>query len=499
MTTDTQTKLVRPAVVAVVGHIDHGKSTLLDYIRKSRTSTTEQEAGGITQHLSAYVVEHTTSDDVKKKITFLDTPGHEAFSSMRERGATVADVAILVISAEEGVKAQTKEAYEAIQKAKIPFVVAITKMDMPNADVERTKKSILENGIYLEGLGGDIPFVPISSKTGDGIHDLLDMLVLVSDLEELTGDSSLPAEGVVIEAHRDPKVGISATLIIKNGTLSAGSYVVAGDTFAPTRILRDFKGNTIKEGEISEPVSVVGFSDMPVVGSKFEIVGSKKEAETLAAERKETKESSTSVVGEDEHVIPLIVKADTQGTLDAVMHEIAKLDNERIHLKVVQQGVGTITEKDVQAAGVSNNAIIVGFHVVADAQATELARRTEITIGTFDIIYKLAEWLEEAIVTQTPKKDVEEKRGSAKILKLFSKVKDKQVIGARVQEGSIAVGSQVKILRRDTEIGQGTVTNLQQQKSEVKSVESDEFGAQIQAKMDVAPGDVLESFVVVSK
>jgi len=267
----------RPPVVVIMGHIDHGKSTLLDYIRNS--NVVEGEAGGITQHLSAYVVEHKTKEGESGKITFLDTPGHAAFQQMRLRGADVADVAILIVSAEDGVKPQTLEALESIKAADIPYIVAINKIDKPGADVPKTQASLVENQIYIEGMGGDIPWAPISAKSGDGVDDLLDLVVLAADLAELKGDTNVPATGTVIEGYLDDKRGTTATLIINNGTLKSGQCVVSGNTYAPVRIMEDFNGNSIKEASLSEPVGIVGFSEVPEVGSDFVTVENKKAAE----------------------------------------------------------------------------------------------------------------------------------------------------------------------------------------------------------------------------
>src|SRR5690606_21601078 len=259
--------------------IDHGKSTLLDFIRKA--NVVAGEAGGITQHLSAYVATHTTKEGAAEQITYLDTPGHEAFQKMRLRGADVADVAILVVSAEDGVKPQTMEALASIQTAGIPYIVAINKIDKPGADIPRTQASLIENEIYIEGMGGDIPWAAISAKAGTGIDDLLDLVILTADLAELTGDTNATAEGVVIEGDLDGKRGTTATLIVKNGTLQSGLFVVAGKAFAPVRIMEDFSGKSIKEAGLSEPVGIVGFSDIPEVGVPFTTVSTKKEAEAL--------------------------------------------------------------------------------------------------------------------------------------------------------------------------------------------------------------------------
>ncbi len=271
------TRVPRPPVVAVVGHIDHGKSTLLDYIRSA--NVVAGEAGGITQHLSAYEAEHNG-----KTMTFLDTPGHEAFAAMRSRGLAAADIAILVVSAEDGVRPQTLEAYKVIEATKTPLVVAITKIDKPDANVERAKSSLLESGVYLEGLGGNIPYVGVSGKSGVGISELLDLILLQAELEELSSDAEAPPRGLVIEAHASAKRGIAATLIVKEGTIAAGGFVVAGPSYAPMRIMENFLGEPIREAGAGRPVGIVGFSSLPRVGNEFYTVANKKEAETAATQ-----------------------------------------------------------------------------------------------------------------------------------------------------------------------------------------------------------------------
>ena len=330
--TNSQTTTIRPPVIAVMGHVDHGKSALLDYIRK--TNIVASEAGGITQRVSAYEVAH-EHEGVVKHITFLDTPGHEAFAKIRARGASVADIAILVVSAEEGVKPQTLDALKAITQAGIPYVVAINKIDKPNADPNKTKASLIEHGIYIEGMGGNIPFNEVSAQTGQGVDELLDTLLLVAELEELTGDTALPAQGVVIEAHRDPKKGVAATLVIKNGTLKTGEYIVADCSMAPVRIFENFEGAPIKEASFSSPVRIIGFDSLPSVGSTFRAYERKKDAE-LAKATTPTKRSAVAWNEYDErHLIPLIIKADTTGTLEAIAHELGKLENERIVISTI--------------------------------------------------------------------------------------------------------------------------------------------------------------------
>ncbi|HEY9480958.1 MAG TPA: translation initiation factor IF-2, partial [Candidatus Paceibacterota bacterium] len=494
----------RPPVVAVLGHIDHGKSTLLDYIRK--TNIVEKEAGGITQAISAYEVERNG-----QKITFIDTPGHEAFSGMRERGATTADVAILVVSGEDGVKPQTVDAYNEIQKAKAPFVVAINKIDKPNADIDRTKVSLAEAGIYVEGFGGNISFAPISAKTGQGVDELLDLVLLTADLLDLKGDSSKTATGSVIEAHRDPKKGISAMIVIKDGTIGAGQFIVAGDAYSPTRILEDFTGKKLSQASFSSPVRVVGWNKAPQVGASFITLSSKKELEAhleeIASEARANKGKAAGNQGtgiraesEDKLIIPIIVKADVAGSLEAIEHEIAKIKSDRVILKVILASIGDITESDIKVAGSGSQAIVVGFNVKTDSQAKAMIERLGLETATFDIIYKLMEWIESRVAIRTPKVQVEEVMGKAKILKFFSRSKDKQIVGGKVIDRSVSVGHRVRILRRDTVIGDGTIRELQQTKVRTQTVEEGfEFGAMVEAKIELAPGDVIEDVVMVEK
>jgi len=267
----------RPPIIVVMGHIDHGKSTLLDYIRK--TNVVEGESGGITQHISAYEVHHKDKNGSDHRITFLDTPGHEAFSAMRARGAVLADIAILIVSAEDGIKAQTMEAYNEIKNSKTPFIVAINKIDKPNANPEKVKNELLEKEIYLEGYGGDIPYVEISAKTGQGIPEILDMMLLIAELEELKADTSVNGQGIVIESNVDPKKGISATLVITDGTLKKGMCISAGESISPVRLIENFLGESVPEATFSSPVRITGFNSVPKVGSKFVACASKKEAE----------------------------------------------------------------------------------------------------------------------------------------------------------------------------------------------------------------------------
>lgn len=491
----------RPPVVAVMGHIDHGKTTLLDYIR--HTLVAEKEAGGITQHVGAYEVEHKTADGVLKHITFIDTPGHEAFAGIRSRGASVADIAILIVSGEDGVKPQTLEALKFIKESKTPFIVAITKIDKPSANVERAKQSLLEHEIYVEGYGGEIPCVAVSGVSGAGVNDLLDMILLVAEVENISGTPENPAAGVVLEVTRSKEKGVSATLIIKNGTLKKGMVLLAGDALSSLRTMENFSGKKIETAPAGTPVTVVGWDEEPKTGSAFLSFPSKKEAEKYLEARLTTPERSgtrNQKSDEERKAVPIVIKADVSGTLEAIEYELRKLATDKIFPKIIQAGTGTINESDLKIATGNEHALVFGFNVKIDNAAKNLAERDGVSIELFSIIYKLTERMQEIMLERTPKTEVAEIRGKAKIIRFFSAVKDKQIVGGKVTEGSIGVGDEFKIMRRNAEVGVGKIRELQQQKVKTSSVEKDrEFGAMAEAKIEIAPGDVLETFVIVKK
>ncbi len=487
----------RPPIVTVVGHIDHGKSTLLDYIRQ--TAVVAGEAGGITQHLSAYQATHKNATG-EHLITFLDTPGHEAFAAMRSRGLRVADVAILIVSSEEGAKPQTLEALKLIQEAKIPFVVAFTKIDKPASNLERAKLSMLEHQIFLEGMGGDVPWVAVSGKTGVGIPELLDLILLAAELEGVSANASLPGRGLVIESHVDPKRGSTATLMVQDGTLMSGEFVVAGPALPPVRIMENFLGKPIKSAAPGTPVRIVGFTTLPQIGDEWHAVETKKEAEAeIAASRMPRNISAKTEEVEGTVVLPLVIKTDVSGVGEAVVHELEKLPKDtKLEVRVVSRSVGAITESDVKVAGAGKTpGIIIGFNVKLEAPARELAERMGVTVETFDVIYKLAEWLGAEAEKRRPRMQIDELIGAAKVLKFFSNAKGRVVIGGRVEEGFLAEHAEVKVLRRDLELGRGKITSLQTQKTQVKKVEQgQEFGAQLKLDIEPAPGDRIEAFEV---
>ncbi len=479
----------RPPVIAVMGHIDHGKSSLLDYIRKA--NVVAGEAGGITQHVSAYIATHN-----ERKITFLDTPGHEAFKALRTRGALAADIAILVIAADEGVMPQTLDALAAIEEAKIPYLVAITKIDKNNADVEYAKHSMLEKGIYLEGLGGEIAYAAVSSKTGEGVPELLDLVLLAADLLELTADPEAPASGFVLESTQNPKQGASATLIIKDGSLHLSSFVVAGDAYAPVRFIENFLGQRVEIAGPSEPARVSGFSSLPAAGSLFSIAESKKAAEALAKENKVVLTNTPQAATEGSAELPLIVKTDVAGTIDAIAHELAKITHERASIRLVASGVGSVSEGDVKTAAATAGTIIA-FNVGTDAIARDLADRNHITILSFSVIYELSEKVAELLKEKAPIISIDKELGRASVVKVFSSTSKKQVMGARHISGALTLGDRVKIIRGGEEIGRGIVANLQQARADVKEIHTEgTFGTEIEAKVDAAPGDEIVAFIV---
>lgn len=477
-----------------MGHIDHGKSSLLDYIRKA--NVVAGEAGGITQHVSAYVAlqEH---EGTMRQITFLDTPGHEAFKALRARGAAAADIAILVIAADEGVKPQTKEAFAEITETGIPFVVAFTKIDKNGADVERAKVSALEAGIYLEGLGGSIPYAGVSSKAGEGVDALLDLVLLTADLAELSGDPSVPATGFVLESSQDPKRGTGATLIIKDGTLSTGMAVVAGGALAPVRFIEDFQGGRLQDAGPSLPIAVSGWSELPAAGETFTAYKTKKEAEKAAAAPAQKTTAGGVAETDGKASLPLIIKADVSGSIEAIAALLGKLSHERIAPRVIGSGIGAVAEGDVKTAA-AGGGVIIGFHVNVEGLARDLAERMQVPIETFDIIYELEKRVGELLTERAPKMKREETLGEAKVLKAFSSSGTKQVLGARWMSGQLSVGDQVKIMRRDLEIGRGRLLNLQVAKADVKELHTEgEFGLQLESRAEAAGGDQLAAFRVV--
>lgn len=486
----------RPPVVAVMGHIDHGKSTLLDYIRK--TNVVGAEAGGITQHLSAYEIS-VPYQGATRSITFIDTPGHAAFSGMRERGAVVADIAILVVSADDGVKAQTIEALKTIRGTGIPMIVAINKIDKGGINIEKVKQMLSEQEIMVEGYGGTVPWVGISALKGTGVEDLIDTILLVSDLEGIKGDRNSEIAGIVIEAHLDTKRGVAGTIIIKNGVLKKGQFVVAGNAMTTTRIMENFLSKNIDEAPLGTSVRIVGFDKAPEVGTPIVVFDKKRDAEKYIEDLKAVTNVGNQNIDQGMKVVPIIIKTDVFGTTEAIESEVKKIKIEGLHVKIINKGVGSINEGDIRIAQGDRDVIILGFNTDLDARAKSLNESVNVNIQKFDIIYKLTEWLAEELEKRRPRKETEEIIGTAKVLKTFNKTKERQVLGVRVESGSISVGARVNIIRRDFPIAIGNVVEIQQAKQKVREVTDGECGVMIECKNDIAGGDILQAFVMVTR
>ncbi|MFP4539802.1 MAG: translation initiation factor IF-2 [Candidatus Paceibacterota bacterium] len=501
----TQEKIKRPPVIAVLGHVDHGKSSLLDKIRE--TNTTDSEVGGITQCLSGYEkLHHSKETNEDRFITFLDTPGHEAFTSIRERGTSVADVVILVVSAEDGVMPQTKEVIDCLFATKTPFVVAINKIDTSKADVQRTKKSLAENGVFVEDYSGDVPSVAISAKTGEGIPELLDMILLLADMEELNGDPNDKASGQVVESTTDPKKGTAALLIIKNGTLKTGDMVVSEDAYSPVRQIQIYDGSTIEERSFSSPVFIAGWNKRPRVGAPFYVVETKKEAEKQVKEFSGSRspESTCPGVSKENGVrnIPIILKADSVGSIEAIQQEVKKIEEKDpdINITFLTAEASAISEKDVQNAGIDPKTLLIGFNTTIYPPAKRVSENIGVEPVFFSIIYELVEWLDEHIKKTKEPEEKDKEHGRLKILKNFSSSKKGQVLGGKVTEGEVAKDDRVKVIRNEETISQGRIKGIQQQKVATKSVgQGQECGILLDSPTDVSEGDILSAFTTVKE
>lgn len=492
----------RIPIVVVMGHIDHGKSTLLDYIRRS--NVVAQEAGGITQAVSAYQT---------KEATFIDTPGHAAFRDMRRRGAAIADLAILVVSAEDGVKPQTVEALAAVRESRLPFLVAINKIDRPNAAVERVKQELAEQSVLVEGYGGQVPVAALSAKTGEGVPELLELITLLGEVEGFTADPGAPASGFVLETNLDPRTGVSATLVVKNGTLAVGDWVVAGPALAKVKRLNNFLGRPETALGPSAPAQVIGWSELPPVGAGFRAYRERRKAEQAQATARreaageiaplaapETGRAAEMEAAVNQVEIPLILKTGQAGALDALEQEVRKTAAETTKWKIVAREVGQISENDVKLAVAVPKTVIIGFQVKPDKSVAELAEQAGIRIITGDIIYKLAEELAALAAAQAPLGEVETAIGRAKLLKIFSRTKNRQVVGGVVLEGKLVEGKPFRVRRREQEISRGKVVGLEQQKVKAKEVAAEnQFGALVEAKSELAAGDILELFEAANK
>ncbi|NLO88890.1 MAG: translation initiation factor IF-2 [Clostridia bacterium] len=491
----------RPPVVTVMGHVDHGKTTLLDAIRN--TKVTEQEAGGITQHIGAYQVEVGG-----KLITFIDTPGHEAFTTMRARGAQATDIAVLVVAADDGVMPQTVEAINHAKAAEIPIIVAINKIDKPSAAPDRVKQQLTEHGLIPEEWGGQTVCVEISAIKGEGIDQLLEMILLVAELEELKADHHGPATGIVIESQLDRGRGPVATVIVQSGTLKVGDSVFAGTTFGRVRSMTNDKGKRLKEAGPSTPVQVQGFSEVPQAGEKFYVVD-EKTAKLLSEQRKEEQrekklQQSKISVGDlfkqldkgEKKELEIVLKADVQGSLEALKNSLEKIDNDEVEIKIIHSGVGAVNETDVMLAAASN-AIVIGFNITPDTNAKKTAENEGVEIRLYRVIYDAIEDITSLISGMLEPELKEKYLGRAEVRATFKVPKVGTIAGSYVIDGKIKNKSKVRIIREGTIIYEGNVASLKRFKDDVKEVEQGyECGIGIENFNDIKVGDILEAYII---
>lgn len=462
--------------MAVLGHVDHGKTSLLDFIRKSQLAS--REAGGITQRIGAYQVEVPIGEGIGK-ITFIDTPGHEAFAKMRLRGATVADIAVLVVASDDGVMPQTIESINHIKNAGIAYVVAINKIDLPQANPERVKQQLSQNGVMLEGFGGDIVAVPISAKTGQGVDELLEMILLLAELGEIQADPQGDLDAVVIESKKEKK-GSVGTVIIKNGTLKVGDQIKIEDTVVKVRGLMDERGQGVKEAVPGTPVEVLGFESPPPVG------GQVTSAQPGQKPEPKIKKQEQIQITKEENKFKIILKAESQGTLEAILGSLPQ------GVSVISSGVGEINESDVFLAK-STNAYLYGFRVKTPPSVLKLAEGENVRVQTFEIIYQFLEDLQKQIV-QLDKGEQEEVLGKAEILAEFY-IEGQRVAGGRMLEGKIESMNPLHLVRDDQTIADAKIISMRQKKEIIRQARAkDEFGILLESSVDFKVGDVLISY-----
>ena len=492
----------RPPVVTILGHVDHGKTSLLDAIRQ--TDVAAGEAGGITQHIGAYQVEMKG-----RQITFLDTPGHAAFTQMRARGAQGADIVILVVAADDGVMPQTREAIAHAKAARVPIMVALNKIDKANANPDRVKQQLAELELVPDEWGGNTMIIPVSAKLKQGIDDLLEGILLVADNIEIKANPNGKVIGTVIEAEVDKTKGVMATLLVQNGTLEFGDIVVAGIAHGKLRALSDYRGKPVRKASPSTPVAVMGLSDVPSAGDLFEVVDSERAARSIVAERAEAVKSQAqakkkvsledlfaSVQSGEARELNLIVKADVQGSLDPIVSELNKLGEGEIGIKILYSETGNIGENDVMLASASN-AIIIGFNVQADVSARRLAEKEGVDIRLYEIIYRMTEDIEKALSGMLEPEVKEKIIGRAQVLQVFSASKFGKVAGCRVTDGELRRNAKVKLYRGTDLVFEGDMGSLRHEKDDVREVKQGyECGVGFKNFSDIQPGDQLICYIL---
>jgi len=495
---DSPDLVSRPPVVTILGHVDHGKTSLLDAIRQANVA--DKEVGGITQHMAAYQIE-----TAGQKITFLDTPGHEAFTSIRSRGARVTDIAILVVAADDGIMPQTLEAINHAKAADVPIVVAINKMDLPGADPERVKRQLSEQNLLVEDWGGEVISVPVSARTGDGMQDLLDNILLVSEIAELKADPSQLASGVIIEARLDRKRGPTTTVLIQGGTLNIGDFFVAGGAWGRVKALANDRGDTIKTVVPGTPVEMLGFGSLPEAGDIFSVVGNERLARATANERRQSKAIQSNqaraltldqVVNQidsgDVKELNLVLKADVQGSVEALRQSLEQITEGDAKVRILHSGSGNVTESDILLASASE-AIIVGFNVGEELGVDRVSERMRVEIRHYQIIYQLIEDIERALhgILEPTYTDVI--IGRAEVREIFPSRRNVQIAGCRVVEGRITRGGAIRVIRDSETLMESSIVSLRHFRDEVNEINTGvECGIMLQGFNDYEIGDLLE-------
>lgn len=493
----------RPPIVTIMGHVDHGKTSLLDAIRHAKV--TASEAGGITQHIGAYTVSLNG-----EKITFLDTPGHEAFTAMRARGAQVTDIVILVVAADDGIMPQTKEAINHCKAANVPMIVAINKIDRPGANIDRVKQELTEHGLVSEDWGGDTICVPVSAKTGENLESLLEMVLLTAEMQELTADPNRKAKGTVIEAKLDKGRGSVASLLIQNGTLNVGDSILVGSTYGRIRAMFDDRGKKIKSAGPSIPVEILGLSEVPAAGDRFIVCKDEKTARNMAELRKQkikadSHQASNRVSLEDLYSqiqegkvkeLAIVVKADVQGSVEAIRQSLEKLSTDDVKIRVIHGAVGAITETDVTLAAASN-ALVIGFNVRPDGNATVQAEKENIEIKTYRIIYDAIEDVKSAMIGMLEPEYKEVVNGKAEVRMTYKISNVGTIAGCYVTDGKIVRNSEIRVIRDGIVIFESTLASLKRFKDDAKEVAKGyECGLSVEKFNDLKEGDVIESFTM---
>jgi translation initiation factor IF-2 len=499
---DPEDLVEKPPVVTVMGHVDHGKTSLLDRIRRANVQS--GEAGGITQHIGAYQVE---SDG--RKVTFIDTPGHEAFTEMRARGARVTDVVVLVVAADDGIMPQTVEAIEHARAAEVPMVVALNKIDVPNANRDRVLGELSERELVPEVYGGDTVTVPVSAKTGEGIDELLENILVVAELEDLKANPKAPASGYVIEGERDPGRGPVATLLLSRGTLNKGDAVLAGTAYGRVRAMLDYTGQRVTEAGPGTPVEILGLSGVPEAGTRFEVMDHERNARDRAQQAEEklrrqelaqggSRRTLEELLGEGgTQDLNLVVKADVAGSVEALKEALARLSTDEVRVNIVRSGVGALTDSDVMLASASDG-ILLGFNVRPTNTAKQVAEREGVEIRTYDVIYKALEEIEAAMRGMLAPEIEEREAGTAEVRQTFRVPNVGVVAGCYVTSGEIFRNNRVRVVRDGTVVYEGNIASLKRFRDDVRSVrEGFECGVGVENFNDVKEGDVLEFFETV--